>query len=209
MAKRKVAQRKKRRSFLKTWAIAVTTGTFLIGSGVFLGLESASRQGDLALNEVGSSRELAPLVDSTNPIDTSAGLDSGDVGAGDEVIVLEGSVDEDIYSRTETTIVDDTPLDSDTGGTPMDVNYTGGDDTPTDVENPSDADESLTPKRGQPRAPAPSPSAAVRLATGEQIILPADGRIDRYLASRGDANSDAYEIKTGVGPEYYQPRPTD
>jgi len=208
-----MAKQKKRRNFLKTWAAAVTAGAFLVGSGVFLGLEASLRHGAVAQNDIALEQQELLVTDQLESREEPSQYETGSQEVRKEMVSSEIEAPVEGIENADSAIMNETISDSDSRAGSIDEGF-DSDSASQAPAQPSVGDtpeneESAKPVKRRPRAPAPSPSAAVRLATGEEVIVPANGRIDRYMASRDNGANDPYTVKNGVGPEYYQPRPTD
>jgi len=208
-----MAKQKKRRNFFKTWAAAVTAGAFLVGSGVFLGLEASLRHGAVAQNDIALEQQDVPVTGQGESIGERYQYETVSQDVSEEMVSSEIEPSVEAVGSADSAIMTEIVSDTDARAGSIDESF-GDDSSSRASEQPSvkavpENDESAKPVKRRPRAPAPSPSAAIRLATGEEVIVPANGRIDRYMASRDNAASDPYTVKNGVGPEYYQPRPTD
>lgn len=208
---------KKSRNPMVNWSIAVVTGAVLIGSGVYIGLETATQRNSLAklTDPEFSAPGLAGSVDesdlqpqqgsvSQTPPINSENEDPAFIEAqqvGEQTEFSSDSVETDLAD----TELDEPPFGEESMNNSSDS---------LDVENDGDLDPLPDTNGRKQRAPAVAPAAAVRLANGEEVLVPGDRRVDQYLASRYRDNiegyvGDSYDQVAPSDAEFFPPRPTN
>lgn len=209
---------KKKRNFLANWSIAVGTGTFVIGAGVYLGLSAAMKHNALAQYDAVIA-EPSPVIADTAPDndDENKRISSTRLLPLDDELsdVVEAEVMAEDNDLQQPGIGDGLAENeaSDFDSEQLPEGETSPSASPPDRPDSIEQAPATKQKRFQ-RAPAPAPSAAVRLASGEEVRVPAGQRIDQFLASRDGSRMDDYiEQVYSSGPAqdstYHPNRPTN